>query len=217
MTMHRNITAPLVAICLLFLWEMPAHASPIRVIVLGDSLTYGYQLDADSAFSPMLERKMLSEGYQAEVINMSVSGDTSAMGLARLDEVIALDPDIVLVQLGLNDALRGIDPQRMLYNNIFTIVSKLKANRITVVLVGATPPPGVDKEYIRQYQHINYKIARHFSLSYYPDLLEDVTGRADLTLADGLHPNAQGVLAMVHGIYPYIEPYLEWLNDLQAQ
>ena len=145
---------------------------------------------------------------------MSKSGETTASGFARLEELLLMEPDIVIIQLGYNDALRGIDPGNISYKNLHKILQILRQKNIASILVRTKLPEDTKKRYRDEYNYM-FKRLHEVPTSYYYDLLHGIHGRADLTLADGIHPNEQGVLTMIHNIYPYVEPLVKWRIELQ--
>lgn len=187
-----------------------AQAVPIRIVVYGDSITSGYQLDQNSSFTTMLERKLLSEGYYVKVVNMSVAGETSSGGVKRMKDLYLQLPDIVLVELGINDAMRGIDVKQTISPNLSNIVNALVKKNIGVLICGVKGPQNMKKSYNSVFETMYYAIAKTYHTSYYQNILKGVTGRSDFTLADGLHPNEKGTLQMVQNIYPTVLSLVKW-------
>jgi acyl-CoA thioesterase I len=176
-------------------------AGPPRVAVLGDSLTAGYGLAPDESFPAQLQAALDARGVAAEVINAGVSGDTTAGGLARLDWMLKDKPDAVIVELGANDGLRGLDPAET-YANLDAIVTKLHRQNIKVLIAGMKAPPNLGKDYAAEFDSIYPRLARVHDVALYPFFLDGVAAKPDLTQADGLHPTAQGVKKIVEGILP---------------
>lgn len=196
--------------CLWYTGSSYAQALPIKIVVYGDSLTSGHQFDASASFPAMLERKLRSDGYNATVSNLSEDGQTMADGAKNINKVLALNPDIVIVQFGVNDAFRGVDIAKVIYPNLNTIVGALRERQIGVLLCGIKEPNLMNEAYSKALNKMFYTSASYYKTSYYPNILKGVTGRADLTLADGLHPNEKGILTMIHGIYPTVEQLVKW-------
>ncbi len=174
-----------------------------RILVLGDSLAAGHGLAAGDAFPARLEAALRSRGLEVEVINAGVSGDTSAGGRARLNWALADKPDLVVVELGANDALRGLSPQAT-YANLDAIVTRLKARNIGVLLAGMFAPPNMGRAYGTAFKAVYAKLAARHDVAFYPFFLDGVAARAALNQADGIHPNAKGVAVIVDRITPYV-------------
>ncbi len=184
--------------------EPAMAADPIRLLAFGDSLTAGYNLPAGDAFPAKLEAALRARGYVVRVINAGVSGDTSAGGRARLDWTLADRPDYAVVELGANDALRGIDP-KITAANLDAILSVLRQRGVKVLLAGMLAPRNMGAAYVREFDAIYPRLARTHDVPLYPFFLEGVALRRDLTQPDGMHPNAQGVEVVVRGILPAVE------------
>lgn len=187
----------------LALVNAPAGAQPVRVLALGDSLTAGYGLPAESAFPAVLERALSQEGVNAVVINAGVSGDTSAGGLARLDWALADGADLALVELGANDALRGLEPRAM-EANLDAILSTLRERGVRVLLAGMKAPPNLGKAYASEFEAVFPRLARRHGTALYPFFLEGVAGRPEFNQADGIHPNREGVEEIVTRLLPLV-------------
>ncbi|MGV8997743.1 MAG: arylesterase [Parvibaculaceae bacterium] len=178
---------------------------PFVVVAFGDSLTAGYQLGPDEGFVPQLQKALRAKGYmQVEVRNAGVSGDTTSGGLSRLDWSVGSETDAVILELGANDALRGIDPM-LTRQNLEQMIRTLQARHIRVLLVGMLSPPNMGADYSKSFNPIYPDLAREFDLDLYPFFLEGVAAHPALTLPDGMHPNAKGIAVMVEGIMPKIE------------
>lgn len=189
----------------------------MRVIVFGDSLTAGYQLRPEQAFPGRLERKLKDIGFQnLEVINMSVSGETSTGGLERLNSVLIAKPDVVVVELGANDIKNGANPSAI-YSNLANVMGALLHKRAYVVLMGMKPPPNVELQYAQQVDAIYRKLVEFYRVPFYPFALEGVYGKPEMTLADGYHPSAQGVDVMVEGVYRMVDAGLRWRWSVRQQ
>jgi acyl-CoA thioesterase-1 len=178
-----------------------AESGPLKILALGDSLTSGYGLPQDQGFVPQLQKALAAAGTQAQVINAGVGGDTSAGGLARLDWALADDPAVVIVELGANDALRGLDPGAM-RANLDAILTKLQAQHCAVLLAGMLAPPNLGPDYGRAFAAVYTDLAARHGVALYPFFLDGVAANPALIQADGLHPNAAGVAVIVHRILP---------------
>lgn len=185
-----------------------AEAAPVRIVAFGDSLTAGYRLAPGEAFPNRLEKALRDKGVDAKVENAGVSGDTTAAGLARLDWGVPAETDIVILQLGANDALRGIDPKVTL-SNLDSIIRQLKAKGAKVLLAGMLAPRNLGEDYARRFDAIFPELARAHGLALYPFFLEGIALRPDLNLDDGMHPNARGVDVIVAQILPYVDKLVQ--------
>lgn len=185
-----------------------ADGDPIRLLALGDSLTAGYGLAEDKAFPAQLERALADLGYDVEVLNAGVSGDTTAGGLARLDWALADDPDLVMVELGANDGLRGIDPAST-RENLSAILEVLTAQDYPTLLAGMYAPPNLGREYGDAFNAIYPDLAQAYGVPLYPFFLEGVATDPALNQDDGIHPNADGVRVIVERIAPDIVELIE--------
>jgi acyl-CoA thioesterase-1 len=184
-----------------------AAASPARtmsIVVLGDSLTAGYGLPTDQAFPAQLQKALAAKGLAVNVINAGVSGDTSSGGLARLDWSVSDDPDAVIVELGANDALRGISPT-VTEKALDAILSRLTGRGIPVLLCGMLAPPNMGADYANAFNAIYPKLAARHKVDLYAFFLDGVAAERSLNQADGLHPTADGVAKIVTRILPKVE------------
>ena len=185
-----------------------SEAAPIRLLAFGDSLMAGYNLPPGQSFADQLEAALKAKGYDVTVIQGGVSGDTSSGGRARLDWVLAgAKADHVIVELGANDALRGIDPGQT-RANLEAILQKLKDRQVKALLAGMQAPPNLGADYQKGFDPIYPDLAKRFNVPLYPFFLEGVAAHPDLQLADGMHPTAQGVDVMVQKMLPVIEAWL---------
>jgi acyl-CoA thioesterase-1 len=191
-----------------------AHGEmPIHVVALGDSLTAGYGLPAKDGFVPRLEAALAADGVSVMIANAGVSGDTTSGGLARLDWSLPPGTDVVIVELGANDMLRGIDPQ-VTRDALDTILARLVGRRISVLLCGMRAAPNLGADYGRAFDRIYPELAAKYGVPLYPFFLDGVAADRTLTLSDGLHPNAAGVGVIVRGILPKAE---ELIARVRAQ
>jgi acyl-CoA thioesterase I len=180
---------------------------PVKVVVLGDSLTAGLGLPGSAAFPARLQKALKAKGIETEMVNAGVSGDTTSGGRDRLDWSVPQGTDAVILELGANDALRGIDP-KITRAALTDILSRLKARNIPVLLCGMVAPPNYGADYAARFNAIYPDLAKQFQLPLYPFFLEGVASDAKLNQADGLHPTAEGVDAIVRNILPAVEAFL---------
>jgi acyl-CoA thioesterase-1 len=181
-----------------------ATEKPVKIVALGDSLTAGYQLAAGDSFPARLEQALKAKGIAVEIANAGVSGDTSTGGLARLDWSVPEGADAVILELGANDMLRGIDP-KLTREALDSIIRKLKERGIEVLLCGMLAPPNLGADYARAFNPIYPQLAAAHDILFYPFFLDGVAANAGLNLRDGMHPNAEGVAAIVNGLLPKVE------------
>jgi acyl-CoA thioesterase I len=191
------------AIVLLLLAGGPAAARTISIVDIGDSVTAGLGLPVGEAFPARLEARLRQDGLAVTVVNAGVSGDTTAGGLARLDWTLADKPDIVIVALGGNDALLGIDPKTV-RANLEAIIGKIQASGAKLILLGMLAPPNWGEAYQRDFDAIYPDLARAHNVPLYPFLLEGVVMNPALNQPDGLHPNEKGVAIMVDRVAPLV-------------
>jgi acyl-CoA thioesterase-1 len=186
---------------------LPASAQTrreVRIVALGDSLTAGYQLPPGDAFPVKLQTALRARGHQVAVENAGVSGDTSTGGLERLDWAIGDGVDAVILELGANDALRGIDPA-ITRRNLDEIIARLKARGIPVLLAGMLAPPNMGSAYGTAFNGVFPELAAKHGVLFHPFFLDGVAAVPGLNLGDGMHPNAKGVDVVVQGIMPKVE------------
>ncbi len=180
-----------------------ALAADMKILALGDSLTAGYRLNQGDGFAEQLEKRLQESHPDIRVINAGVSGDTSQSGLARLGWALADQPDMVIVELGANDALRGLDPA-ITRNNIEQIILQLKEKNIKILLAGMLAPPNLGEEYGKRFNRIYPDLAQKHQVTLYPFFLEGVAGHPTLNLDDGIHPTKQGISIITDRILPYV-------------
>lgn len=181
---------------------------PVRIAALGDSLTAGYGLPANAAFPVRLQRALAAKGIATEIHNAGVSGDTTSGGLARLDWSIPEGTEAVILELGANDALRGVDP-KVTRDALDGILNRLKAKNIAVLLCGMYAPPNYGPEYVAKFNAIYPELAKAYKVPLYPFFLDGVATDAKLTQPDGLHPTEAGVDVIVERILPTVEAFLK--------
>ena len=184
-----------------------APARALRIVALGDSLTAGLGLPQNAAFPTVLERALKARGHKVEIVNAGVSGDTATGGLERLDWSVPDGTDGVILALGANDMLRGVDPG-VTKRALEAIVTRLKARGIAVMLAGMYASRNLGPDYVARFDAIYRDIAARHGLLLYPFFLEGVAGERSLNLADGIHPSVQGVETIVRRIVPTVEAFL---------
>ena len=185
-----------------------ARAEPVKLVGFGDSLMAGYQLPAADAFPVKLEKALREKGYEIDIANAGVSGDTSSGGLARLDWSIPEGTQGVILELGANDALRGIPPEET-EKNLDAMLTRLKERGIAVLLAGMLAPPNMGPEYGERFNGIYQRMAEKHGVALYPFFLDGVVTKANLQLEDGMHPNSEGVDVMVATILPAAEAFIK--------
>ena len=188
-----------------------AQARKLHIVALGDSLTAGYNLPADAAFPAVLQKALREKGYDVVIDNAGVSGDTSGGARERLDWTVADGADGVILEIGANDMLRGLNPD-ISRDNIDAILSRLREKKIPVLVAGMVTAPNLGADYAAQFNPIYPELAKKYSAPLYPFFLDGVAGHKDRQLPDGLHPNRQGVETIVAGILPVVTSWLDGLN-----
>jgi acyl-CoA thioesterase-1 len=181
-----------------------APAEPVRIVALGDSLTAGYGVGPGESFPEQLQAALSERGHEVEVANAGVSGDTASDGLARLEWSVPAEADIVIVELGANDALRGIDPA-VTKDALDKILGKLAGRGQPVLLAGMQAPRNLGEDYTAEFDAIYPELAASHQVAFYPFFLNGVATDAALNQADGMHPNAAGVAKIVETILPKVE------------
>ena len=189
---------------LLLLTSWPALADPVRIVGFGDSLMAGYQLAPGEGFPEQLEDALRSRGHEVIVVNAGVSGDTTSGGLARLDWSVPEETDLVILELGANDMLRGLPPAET-RDNLEEIIVRLKDRGIGILLVGMYAAPNLGADYQEAFNAIYPQLADKYDLPLVPFFLAGVIGESGLLLEDRMHPNAQGVERMVETVLPVVE------------
>jgi acyl-CoA thioesterase I len=189
---------------------LPLHcvgAAPIRLLILGDSLSSGYGLPHADSFEARLQDALRAQGHDVQIVDGAVSGDTTADGRARLDWALADGADAALVELGANDGLRGVDPKDM-QTNLTAILNTLQTRHIPVLLSGMYAPPNLGPDYERRYRAVFDKLGQRPGVLYDPFFLQGVAEVPGLIQADGLHPNAKGVRVEVSRLLPLVDQLL---------
>jgi len=187
--------------------EPADRAKPIKMVVLGDSLSAGLGLAAASAFPARLQKALKDKGMDVDMVNAGVSGDTASGGRDRLDWSVPEGTEAVIVELGANDALRGINP-KITREALSDIVRRLKARGVAVMLCGMLAPPNYGSDYAARFDAIYPDLATSFGVPLYPFFLDGVAANAKLNQADGLHPTAEGVDMIVKNILPTVEAFV---------
>jgi len=182
----------------------------LRLVALGDSLSAGYNLPGSAAFPAVLEQALRKKGLSVEIVNAGVSGDTTQGGLERLDWSVPEGTDGVILELGANDALRGIDPAQT-RQALEAMIQRLQERRIPVLLAGMYAPRNLGTDYAQRFDAIYPELAKKYGLVLYPFFLEGIAGDRALNQADGLHPTAEGVKAIVRAILPTVERFIATL------
>lgn len=187
-----------------------AALRPLKLVALGDSLTAGYGLPGEAAFPAVLERALRAKGYAVSIANAGVSGDTTSGGLARLDWSVPDGTDGVILELGANDMLRGIDPN-IPRQALDQILARLRERGIPVLLTGMYASRNLGAEYVARFEAIFPDLAKKYGVPLYPFFLDGVAGLREFALPDGLHPTAKGVQVIVERILPTVERFVAQL------
>jgi acyl-CoA thioesterase I len=182
-----------------------------RIVAFGDSLTAGLGLLEQEAYPALLQRKIDAAGYEFEVVNAGVSGDTSAGALRRLDWALEGDVKVLIVAFGGNDGLRGL-PVAQLRENLSAIIDKARERNVVVVLAGMEAPPNFGQEYATQFRQAFRDVALQKRVLFIPFLLNNVAGKPELNQADGIHPNQQGTQMVADTVWSVLEPLLDQMT-----
>ena len=185
-----------------------AMAAPVRILAFGDSLTAGYGLPEGDGFVPQLQMALQKMGREVSVINGGVSGDTTAGGLSRLDWMLADKPDMVILELGANDMLRGLPPAEA-RANLDAIIQRIRQSGAKLLLVGMLAARNMGEEYRQQFDAIYPDLAKQHDVPLYPFFLDGVAARPELNQSDGLHPTKEGVAVIVANILPAVTQLLD--------
>ena len=177
---------------------------PLAVVGFGDSLMSGFQLPIQDSFTAQLEKALKDKGLNVTITNAGVAGETTTDGVSRLDWSVPEGTDLVILEFGANDALRGIDPA-ISEKNLSDILEKLKQRNVQVILAGMLAPPNMGNDYAEKFNAIFPRLAEKYDVPLYPFFLDGVATVKSLQLADGEHPNTQGVAKMVEGFLPLME------------
>jgi acyl-CoA thioesterase I len=209
MFMHILVLAMVLMTAATAAAQTPAagQTKPIKMVVLGDSLSAGLGLPASAAFPARLQKALEFNGIKVDMINAGVSGDTSSGGRDRLDWSVPQGTDAVILELGANDALRGLDP-KVTRAALTDILTQLKARGVAVLVCGMVAPPNYGSDYSARFNAIYPDLAKSFAVPLYPFFLEGVAADARLNQADGLHPTAEGVDVIVKNILPTVQAFV---------
>ncbi|MFZ2171992.1 MAG: arylesterase [Methylococcaceae bacterium] len=189
------------------LMSMTAMAKSI--VVLGDSISAGYGIEVDQSWVALLQKKLVKSNSDYKIINESISGDTSAGGLARIDRILAAQaPAILLIQLGANDGLRGLSPVQM-KDNLAEMTRRAQKAGAKVMLLGMKIPPNYGKRYVDMFYNVYPQLAKELEVPFVPFFLEDIALDKDLMQVDGLHPNAKAQPIIAGIIESYLFPLLK--------
>ena len=195
-------------VVIIMLMSLPVMAKPV-ILVLGDSISAGYGIDSKEGWVALLQKKLINIKSTYSISNASISGETSAGGLRRIDPLLVSDdPDIILLQLGANDGLRGLSPVQM-KDNLVAIIQRSQKSGAKVILLGMKIPPNYGKRYIDMFYNVYPQLAKELNIPLVPFLLEDVALNKDLMQADGLHPNVKAQAILAEKIEPYLFPLIK--------
>lgn len=182
----------------------PASAQPVKIVAFGDSLIAGFGLRANESFPAQLENALKKRGLDVEIANAGVSGDTTAGGIGRLDWSVQDGTDAVIIVLGANDMLRGMEPE-LAKKNLDEMIKRLKARKIEVLIGGMRAAPNLGADYGKKFDAIYAELAREHDILIYPFFLDGVAGERDLNMSDGIHPTPKGVSLIVERILPSVD------------
>jgi len=199
------------AVCLALATVKASAADEIKLVGFGDSLMAAYNLQANEGFPAKLEAALRERGHDVSIVDAGVSGDTTSGGLARLDWSIPDGVDGVILELGANDALRGLPPEKT-RENLEAMITRLQERGIPVLLAGMLAPPNMGESYETAFNTIYPDLAAKYDLELYPFFLDGVTGNPDMVLSDGMHPNVNGINMMVENILPAAETFLKGIK-----
>jgi acyl-CoA thioesterase I len=183
------------------------YAEPV-ILAFGDSLTAGFGVDPNDSYPARLQRLLVEKGYHYKVVNAGVSGDTTAGGAARIDWVLQHEPEIVIIELGANDGLRGL-PISEMRKNLGRIIETCRKNGVKVLLAGMEITPNLGAEYSKDFRESFALLAEQYKVSLIPFFLENVAARPELTRPDGVHPIADGYAIVTQTVFQYLEPMLK--------
>lgn len=183
--------------------DSQAESDMATIVAVGDSLTAGYGLQESQAYPFLLEQKLQQDGYRYRVVNAGVSAETSSGTLSRIEWILTLDPDVVILETGANDGLRGIDPG-LVEENIRKILQELERKEVTVILVGMKMVRNLGPLYVRRFNSLYPKLAKEFDVEFMPFFLKGVAMRKELNIADGIHPNEEGYRVIIENLYPMV-------------
>jgi acyl-CoA thioesterase I len=212
--MHNNkiLLTGLITLLLFLLtgFEFVGNEDPKRVVIFGDSITAGYGLDPDQAFPAIIQEKVDKLGWDINIINAGLSGETSAGGLRRIDWILQRELDVFVLELGGNDGLRGIEPE-VTKENLQNIMNKVwdRYSDARIILTGMEAPPNMGENYTSKFRQIYNDLAEFNDVIYMPFILEDVGGVPDLNQPDGIHPTEEGHEVIAENLWQILKPVIE--------
>jgi len=218
---RRSQLIPGITVLVLCLQSLsgPSSAAPApkTILFLGDSITAGYGLDVDQAYPGLIQKKIESKGWNFKVVNAGQSGDTSAGGLSRLDWLLKNRVDVLVLELGANDGLRGLSPEQM-RKNLQAIVGRTKERypEAKIVVAGMKIPPNMGNDYARRFEAVFRDLAKENNAPLLPFILEGVGGVRELNLPDGIHPTAKGHEIVANNVWKVLEPILRSLDGQRS-
>jgi acyl-CoA thioesterase-1 len=183
-----------------------------KIVAFGDSLTAGLGVAPDKSYPALLAQRLQESGFQYEVINAGVSGETSAGGVRRIEWILKSQPTVVILELGVNDGLRGL-PLKQTYTNLHTIIERLKAEGVMVILAGMRIPVNYGEEYTGEFIEMYERLAKEFALPLIPFFLEGVAAQPGLNQVDGVHPTGEGYAIVAQNVWHTLEPILKELSE----
>lgn len=187
----------------------PVFAANPKILIYGDSLSAAYGIPQQSGWPVLLQKKLKDEGYPYDIVNASISGETTSGGLSRLKKTLeATQPAIIILELGANDGLRGL-PLNAMTNNLTAMIEQMQKTRAKIILAGMKIPPNYGPQYTTGFANSYRQLSKHYQLSLIPFFLDNVAAQRNLLLQDGLHPNADGQIIMLKNIWPYLQPLLK--------
>ena len=210
---HPDIGAMRLVSTLVLMFLMlavPVSAAPKVILALGDSLTAGYGLPPGQSLTDKLQEALKAQGQDVSIINAGVSGDIAAQAVARLDWALTDDVKGVILELGANDALRGLDPAQA-DQALRQIMDKLKAKNLPVLILGMRAPPNLGPDYVTKFDAIYPKLSADYGALLYPFYLDGVAAQATLNQADGIHPNEKGLAVIIPKLLPLVAELLSKL------
>ena len=193
----------------------PAGKTPLQVVAFGDSLSAGYGVGPGESFPEQLQKALRDKGYDVEVANAGVSGDTTTGGLARVEWSVPETADLVIVELGANDALRGVSPE-IAAKNLDSILQKLKTRGQAILLAGMIVPPNMGSQYAKAFDPIYAELSKKYDVPLYPFFLDGVAAKPSLNQGDAMHPNAKGVAIIIARMLPMVTQALDKIKAAKA-
>jgi acyl-CoA thioesterase-1 len=186
----------------------PALANP-KILIYGDSLSAAYGIPQQSGWPALLQKKLLAEGYRYDIVNASISGETTSGGLSRLKKTLeTTQPAIIILELGANDGLRGL-PINAMNSNLTAMIEQMQKTKAQIILAGMKIPPNYGPQYTEGFAKTYEQLSKKYGLKLVPFLLDRVAAQQHLLLQDGLHPNAEGQVIMLNNIWPHLKPLLK--------